>query len=51
MYEDQNLDNISTVKNLILKNNEPFQIKLELSMSLKARNDPRMYIEVNQSRH
>lgn len=47
-YDDKNIGNIKNMKNLILKNNEPFEIKIELSVSSKARNDPRMYIEVNQ---
>lgn len=47
-YEDKSIGNIKNTKNLILKNNEPVEIKIELSMSSKSRNDPRVYIEVNQ---
>lgn len=35
------------MKNLNLKNNEPFEIKIELLQSSKARNDPRILIEVS----
>ena len=43
-----NIGNIKNTKNLILKNNEPYEIKIGLSVSSKSRSDPRIFIEVNQ---
>ena len=36
------------MKNLVLKNNEPFEVKIELSTGAKSRSDPRVYIEVKK---
>lgn len=47
LYEEPNLYNILNLKNLILKSNRPFEIKIELSNTTKAKNNPRMMIEVD----
>ena len=48
-YDDKNISTMKNMKNLILKNNEPFEVKVELSVGAKSRSVPRAYIEVNKT--
>lgn len=47
LYEDQSLVGINNLKNLILRENKPFELRIELSTNKKVINDPRLLIEVN----